>query len=318
MARNASTAAIDDLTHDQGNVSEIARSLLQKIRRLPQTVRSVFFWKCLALHRHHPQLVDLLFRYAPIRTRRAVPTPMGFKMAGGSSIVHWLMRNGEFEREELDLLLGLMDEADVFVDVGANIGYYSLLARYRQKQVVAVEPQATNFRFLCESLVANGWLDAEAYPVGLGRQPGIATLYGISSTGASLLPGWAGASTSWRQIIPVTTLDRILAGRFLDRRILVKIDVEGAEHDVLLGAAETMSRIVKPTFLVEICLGEFSPNGNTRFSDTFRLFRQSGYECRLPGAEDRLVTPADVERWASAGRTDTGAINYLFTPCSAA
>ncbi|HLJ10166.1 MAG TPA: FkbM family methyltransferase [Planctomycetaceae bacterium] len=262
-----------------------------------------------------PNVVDFYYRYTPFKRRRPALTPLGFKMAGGNSVHHRGMMAGQFESAELACVLALVDKSDVFVDVGANIGYYACLARQRNKHVISVEPQPANLRFLCANLVANGWHDAEVYPMGLGKKPGIAVLYGLSSTGASLLPGWAGAPMRWRQTIPITTLDTIIGGRFGDKRMLIKIDVEGVEFDVLQGAVATLARAQKPTFIVEICLNENAPTGpNPHFQDTFRLFWQNGYRSWLLDEPRHAVTCDDVDRWIEQGRTDANVINFLFTP----
>ena len=322
MNPEACIAALPDPRPSKPRIPAFGSKILGKVRRAPHTICRLIYWRWQATLRRFPNVVEFYYRYNPFPQRTAIPTPLGFKMSGGNSAHHRVMMNGEFERDEVREVQSLMDEVDVFVDVGANIGYYSLLARQKNKYVIAVEPLAANFQFLCRNFVANGWEDAEAYPMGLGRKPGIAVLYGLSSTGASMLAGWAGAPHRWRQTIPVTTLDGILGNRFAEKNILIKIDVEGVEYDVegveydvLRGADTVLARSRRPTFMVEICLGEFNPGGkNPNFRDTFRLFWEHGYEARLMGGGNRPVTSADVERWVRIGRTDTGVINYLFTP----
>jgi FkbM family methyltransferase len=313
------SAIFESLAPEKPGMVDRGARLLRRAFRAPRSVFSIVRGKCAALLFNNPNVVDFLYRYSPFKQRRPMVTPMGFKMAGGNSVHHRSMMNGDFEKVEARAILALVDEADVFVDVGANIGYYALMARQKNKHVIAVEPQSANFQFLCENFVANGWEDAEVYPMGLGKRPGIARLYGLSSTGASMLPGWAGATQAWRQTIPVTTLDGVLSGRFLEKNVLIKIDVEGVEYDVLQGARAALVRSPQPTFIIEICLGEFDPRGrNPNFRDTFRLFWQNGYEAFQMDGDKRPVTAEDVERWVRFGRTDSGVINYLFVPRRAA
>ena len=72
------------------------------------------------------------------------------------------------------MLQELLPQHDRFVDIGANIGFYSCLARQMGKPVVAVEPLATNVALLLGNLCANGWQDTEIVVAGLSDKAGIA------------------------------------------------------------------------------------------------------------------------------------------------
>jgi FkbM family methyltransferase len=242
-------------------------------------------------------------------------TPYGFKLVGSSSIHHVAMQDGIFEPEETDLFKKYFLMSDVFVDVGANIGFYTCLARNAGKHVIAVEPLPKNLKHLYSNLLANNWNDVEVFPVGVGREPGMAMLYGGSSTGASLIGSWAGASKIFRRIIPISTLDVLLGDRFAGERLLMKIDVEGVEYSVILGAMRVMQLQPKPIWVVEICLTEFHPDGmNPNFQDIFNLFWQNGYEARTANKDNKLIHPDDVARWVECRLCDSGTINYIFVP----
>jgi hypothetical protein len=58
------------------------------------------------------------------------------------------MTKGIFEKDEIELIQKNILNADMFVDVGANIGFYMCLARYLGKYVVAIEPQPQNLNCL--------------------------------------------------------------------------------------------------------------------------------------------------------------------------
>jgi len=259
-------------------------------------------------------LRDVSSAYLSKSTRMKM-TPYGFKLIGSSSSHHVAMQEGIFEAQETLLLREYLRSADVFVDVGANIGFYACLARLADKHVIAVEPLSKNLEYLYANILANDWTDIEVFPVGLSDRPGLATLYGGSSTGASLISSWAGASQLFRRIIPVSTLDVLLNGRFAGKKILIKIDVEGAEYPVLLGATNVMCLQPKPTWIVEICFNEFHPDGmNPNFQDTFNLFWRYGYETRTADQRNQLIQRTDVDRWVKDGRCDSGTINYKFIP----
>lgn len=259
-------------------------------------------------------IVDSYYAHRPFPPRKAVQTPFGFKLAGGNSLHHKAMQEGRFEPDEVALVQHLLASADVFVDVGANIGFYTCLARYLGKQAIAVEPQAGNLRYLFSNLLANGWDDTEVFPVGVGTAPGLVPLYGSSSTGASLIPGWAGSPRRVRRVIPVSTLDDLLGSRFRGKKLLIKIDVEGAEYDVLRGAEGLLTSSPRPVWLVEICRTEHHPDGmNLRYEDTFRLFLERGYRTVTAEKDPRPVSPAEIHESYRSGSVAPKVINYVFT-----
>ena len=249
------------------------------------------------------------------RSTKTKETPYGFKLTGSRSIHHLDMQNGAFEPEETSLVKEYLQNADVFIDVGANIGFYTCIARSAEKYVVAIEPLHKNVKYIYANLVANNWRDVEVFPVGLSDRPGLATLYGASTGGVSLIGGWAGSPKIFSRTIPVSTLDILLGNRFEGKTLLIKIDVEGSEYPVLLGSANVMKMQPKPIWIIEICFDYFHPDGmNPDFQDVFDLFWKYGYEVYTATQERRLIRRADVERWARSGECDTGTINYLFVP----
>jgi len=242
-------------------------------------------------------------------------TPLGFHLVTRNHPANRAMLQGGFEPDETALLLQHLPQIDVFVDVGANVGYYTLLALKHGKHAIAIEPQSRNLQCLYAGLAANHWENrVEVFPVGLGPQAGISTLYGASGPSASIVPDWARYGSSYKQTIPVLTLDTVLADRFVDREVFVKIDVEGYEYQVLLGASKTAGRMPRMTWLVEICFDEYHPSGrNPHFKETFEWFWKHGYQARTANSSGAPVRPQDVERWCRTGQCDSGTINYLFS-----
>lgn len=244
--------------------------------------------------------------------KKPVETKFGFVMHVGHGRYHGMMARSEFEVEETELLISLLKDADVYIDVGANLGLYVLLARSMGKQVVAVEPQMKNLKVLLASLAANNYLDVEVYPVGLSDKPGLAKLYGASSTGASLIEGWAAQPGRVKTIIPLTTLDVITGHRFADKRLLIKIDVEGMEYGVLQGAMELVKNTPRPKWVLEITLNEYHPDKiNPDYQKTFEFFWRNGYEIYTANNERRKVAPEDVARWIKNRKNDFEVINYF-------
>lgn len=285
------------------------KSLKSRLKRYPKVVKA---YKAAAWKRH------LVYEWRDtyiFKSKKEVLTPHGFKLTAGNYLANRMMQDGTFEPEETALLRSCMEESQVFVDVGANIGLYTCLARSVGRYAIAIEPQPRNLECLYANLTANGWLDTEVYPLGVSDQPGLVHLYGATGPSASLISGWAGYSKRFSQTISVVTLDTLIGDRFAKQKLLIKIDVEGAEYNVLRGAERTISMSPHPTWMIEVCLNEYHPSGmNPNYLATFDLFWKHGYEVHTADLQRRLIQRAEVESWIKKGRCDSGVINYLFAP----
>ncbi len=194
------------------------------------------------------------------------------------------------------------------IDIGANVGLFSCYAHSKGHAVLAVEPQPRNVQLLLRNLRINKF-DVEVLPLALADKIGVLPLYG-GGQGASLSRGWGGMKATYSTLVPVSTLDSILAGRFEGAPLLVKIDVEGHEKQVLMGAEQTLKR-ANVSWLVEHGLTENFADVNPNFRALFEIFWDNGYEAHSVEAS-RLVTSADVERWLAHKRRDFGGIDLLF------
>lgn len=262
------------------------------------------------LKKHCPSIAASLHLYRLLREMHRHPpklTPYGFSLMGNKP-----MQEGMFEPEESALIIKYLEKVSVFIDVGANIGFYICMARSLNKYAIAIEPSPQNLNLLYANLIANGWRDVEVYPLGMAAKPGIVPFYG-AGTGASLVESWANNLGVLQQTIPTSTLDNILGDRFYGEKLLIKVDVEGAEYEVLQGAARTLARTPAPLWILEICLTENFPSGiNPYFEAIFRLFWGHGYVARAVGSDNRVVTPEVVKRWVRNRKRDFGYVSYLF------
>jgi FkbM family methyltransferase len=241
---------------------------------------------------------------------------LGFVFGGLRSPHHRAMQKGVFEPDEVRWFSQTMPKFDVFIDVGANVGYFSCLAKHLGLYTIAIEPMSRNLRCLLQNFVLNGWKDVEVVAAGVSNKIGSATLFGASSTGASLINRWAGSFPTFGRSIPLTTLDTILGDRFSDKQILIKMDIEGFEYPALLGAERLLSRALKPTWLIEITYNQYHPSGcNPHFEETFSLFWKHGYSTRLMEPKGlRPINAADIGQWKKAGSINSQAINFIFSP----
>ena len=232
--------------------------------------------------------------------------PKGFLFVGPKA-----MQTGRFEPSETKFLLEYAADFDVFVNIGANCGYYVCMAKQLGLHVVAVEPHPLSFNPLLRNMDINGWGDVEVFPVALSEKPGLLRLYG-SGTGASLLAGWAQNSRGKFITVPVSTLDRILGGSLANKRLLFWIDVEGAELQVLNGALAQFDRVPSPVWVIEISICDLQPTGtkvNPNLLETFKMFWSRGYRAlNLDGGE---ISDELVKKWHS-GQELIGGSNFVF------
>lgn len=134
------------------------------------------------------------------------------------------------------------DRHDLFVDVGANVGYYTLLAATHRIPVIAFEPQKKLVELVKRSLKRNRIDKVMVNRMALSDEFGNLTLVipEFHSGGAALENGISPAGINFtRETVVVEPFDRIVSVPETDR-ILVKIDAEGAEPKVIRGMKNTL------------------------------------------------------------------------------
>jgi len=147
----------------------------------------------------------------------------------------WL---GIYERGAQRLLRSLVRAGDVVFDIGANVGFYALLAARLSGpngRVIAFEPLASNVAYLCRHLELNCLENVEILQLALSDENGRGFI--AESAGPSM-------STLASEGVPVEVArldDLVDSGRIPTPQVL-KIDVEGAESRVLQGARLTLAR----------------------------------------------------------------------------
>ena len=239
--------------------------------------------------------------------QRMRPTALGFAFIGPDGMPESRTASGE-----VAMLRELLRGRDLFVDVGANCGLYSLIACHAGVPALAIEPNDLNFRRLQENLVHNRYENAEALNIAIGEAKGSCLLYG-GGEGASLLKNWGGMTSTYARQVKVEALDDLLRSRPSAFRLLIKVDVEGHELAVLAGARELLARATSPVWIMEHSFRENQGGGvNPRFLELFELFWAAGYVCHTFDPARRTVRRDDVERWLRTGVRDFGDVNYIF------
>jgi FkbM family methyltransferase len=163
-----------------------------------------------------------------------------------STQIFWRGLRG-YEPETVSVFFALAQRAAVIVDVGAYVGYFTVMAALanRGAQVIALEPFPATFERLQRNVSLNSAANVVCRNVAAGASAGSAELHHMSrgmSMAASLEPAhlapWEHVTTS----VPVVRLDQLLSELGLRHVDLIKLDVEATEVDVLEGAVQILQR----------------------------------------------------------------------------
>ncbi len=228
------------------------------------------------------------------RAVETIATRHGFRMrlAMNEFIDRTIFATGEWEPLETELIRQRLRPGDTFVDIGANIGYFSLLAAKlvgAQGRVHAIEANPQTFALLQHNLALNGCSSVTPHCVAVGEAPGTARIVareeGNAGADFAVFDGSDGAGTP----INVVRLDDLVRDPGVR---LIKIDIEGAEAKALRGASSLLAGPLAPDLLFEFTPAFLAQSGDDPRAMIAAL-RQAGY--RISEVTHRgLVTAPDA------------------------
>ena len=215
-----------------------------------------------------------------------------------------LRRQRAWEPFETKVFLSLLSPGNRVVDVGANIGYYTLLAARAvgpRGSVLALEPEWLNYLLLRLNLGENGIRHARAVRAAAGEKRGEGHLY-LSTWNKGDHRVFGGDDPRDHIGVPVVSLDEVVGGEH-GRISLVKMDVQGAELKVLRGMECVLSESRGVRVITEfLALG--SGGGGRLFRSLARPPARQGVPpatyrrgyvhpglCRPPGAPPPVPVP---------------------------
>lgn len=138
-----------------------------------------------------------------------------------------------------------LNKTDVVIDVGANIGLFTLFASKHASRVYSFEPCPEYFRFLQENITNNQIENVHCYNEALAGRSGNRNLFRLpgSKTGDSLFASTAPTSTNPLRV-RCSTLAEVIERNGISRVDFLKLDCEGSEYEILFGTRpEYLSRI---------------------------------------------------------------------------
>ena len=219
-------------------------------------------------------------------TVRVLQGPMkGMRWVAGSATNGcWL---GSYEVDKQHAITETLREGNVFLDVGANVGFYSLLASRcvgESGRVVAFEPFPENISFLRRHVELNQLTNVEVIEAAVADQAGSATFSpgpdgctGRLETGQSATEKCDNESITVKLVI----LDDLVAGEQIPVPNAIKIDVEGAEAAVLKGASNLLRDHHPVIFL--------ATHGKHVRAECLDLLHELGYQCSSLEEEKDLM-----------------------------
>lgn len=156
---------------------------------------------------------------------------------------------GEYSEGEVQLFRQMAKSGETVVEVGANIGTHTVFfARHvgPSGHVLAFEPQRVVFQTLCANVALNSLTNVQCYQQAVGESPGTLLVPPVDYAQDNNFGGLELGFWTAGEPVPVVTLDSL----DITQLHLLKIDVEGMEHAVITGAAETLQRC-RPILYVE-------------------------------------------------------------------
>lgn len=229
-------------------------------------------------------------------------------------ITRMILHDGTWEPSETAVLRSLLRRGDTFIDVGANIGWHTLIAAKAvgpEGHVIAFEPAPVSFEILRHNAEVNGCRNAILVPKALSDKPGSVRLH-LSDTNKghnTILDEPGLKETIDVEAVPLDDYMKDVAREVA----LVKIDVEGAEGLVLEGMRETLRKHPQMAILMEfypalIRRSRFDP------AAMLRKFLDAGYEVQVIAAnssELSAIHEAQIPKLVALLDEHEGYVNIL-------
>jgi len=195
-----------------------------------------------------------------------------------------LITTGGYEKTETEIFRSLLRPGMTVVDIGANVGYYTLIAASvvgASGKVYAFEPEPSNYELLTRNIAANGHKNVLPSPEAVSDRVGSMKLYIDSQN-------FGNRSFSQRNIVHdggavdvnTTTLDSLcLSGKIANQIDVMKIDAQGAEGFIVEGATRVLQD-QRPKILLEFEPGMLKNNG-TEPLELIEKLKNYGYNVKL-------------------------------------
>jgi FkbM family methyltransferase len=223
----------------------------------------------------------------------------------GATVNHYV---GLYEFEDMAFVLHALRPEDTFVDVGANVGSYTVLAgALAGARGLAIEPVPTTFRHLQDNVNLNAIHDrVTCLNVGVGREESVLRFTAGHDAVNHVATEREAVGGTETVEVPVRRLDDLAAGV---APLFLKVDVEGWETEVIAGAGASLSGAAPMAVLMEL-----NGSGARYGFDEAALHRQMldyGFAPMLYRPFERTLTALDRE-WVALGERAGSTVNTLY------
>lgn len=200
-----------------------------------------------------------------------------------------ILNAGIYEPHVSKVLKDRLRPGMTLVDIGANIGYFSLMAASlvgEEGRVFAVEPNSQNAKLLKASQQANGFDNITIIQTAAGRELALLSLNPSHSNAVTSQTSGELEKLLTQSTVPCLKLDDVIpAQRRVDG---IKIDIEGAEYDALCGFAKRIERD-HPFIVSEFCPDSLSSNSGVAPEAYLQFFIDRGYRISVICPDGRLT-----------------------------
>jgi FkbM family methyltransferase len=212
------------------------------------------------------------------------------------SILSQAIYCGNFEWKERQFVSDYLKEGDTFVDVGANIGLFTLIASNKvgeKGKVYSIEPCSKTYSRLVKNVELNGLINVKCLQIAVSDNTGEVTM-NVSLDGYdawnSIATPTAGVAFACETVRASSLDDFVKENDLWGRVVLMKIDVEGWESHVLSGGKEFFSRKDAPVLQVEFT-DEASRSAGSSCQSLYRQIEALGYQMCIYDVKSRMLVP---------------------------
>ena len=223
----------------------------------------------------------------------------------------YMLERGRWDEATGDLLRTLVRPGCRFLDVGANVGYFSVFAHKLAKgiQVDSVEPHPVIHSLLEANLWAND-VPARQWRVALAAERRMLPMSSAPMNPGDSRVGQSSSDGRYDLVVPVLPADQLFAGRSFD---VVKIDVQGFEPEVILGMEQVVRNSPGIVLIIEFWPAPLRERG-LQPHDVLERYRQLGYSMAVHDewGLGKCAVEDVVEYCDSAG--PNGQVNLILRP----
>ncbi len=193
---------------------------------------------------------------------------------------------GEYEADTNRVLAKYIKPGDTVIEAGANIGSETLLISklIGSGKLFAFEPNPYTFERMKMNLQINELTNVEACDIALGEQDGVIhfNIYPKNFCNSGMSSKYMETSRTRKIDIVQQKLDSFVQQHGIAKVDFIKMDIQGAEMDMISGGLETIRRD-KPSIFTEAC----EPYNDTKL--LYRTLKDCGYNIYLIGAHDTIL-----------------------------